>query len=168
MPKLLIIDDNVEISSLLKMFFQAKDLSIYTAFDGVSGVEKAKALIPDVITLDFNMPGMNGVEVYDELHKCPETAGIPVIFFSSTLLGMIKRMITDNPRVRFLKKPCNPRDIETCVTEMLALPKLAPPPPPPPSDPNQAQNQTPDRAPHQAQKQTTKAEPDEDIENWLE
>jgi CheY-like chemotaxis protein len=74
---------------------------------------------------------MNGVEVYSELHKHPETAGIPIIFFSSTLLGIIKRMILENPRVKFLKKPCNMQDIEKCIYEMLMLPKLAPPPPPP-------------------------------------
>ena len=136
---ILLIDDNEEISSLLQMFFQAKDFTIHTAFDGASGIEKARALLPDIITLDFNMPGMNGVEVYSELHRSPETAGIPIIFFSSTLLGIIKRMVTENPRVQFLKKPCDPREIEKCVSEMLALPKLAPPPPPPPPQPGDRQ-----------------------------
>lgn len=128
---LLLIDDNEDISSLLKNYFQAKGFTIHTAFDGEAGLEKARQLLPDVITLDFNMPGMNGVEVYNELHKHPETAGIPVIFFSSTLLGIIKKMLLENPRVQFLKKPCNPLAIEKCVMEMLTLPKLAPPPPPP-------------------------------------
>ena len=136
MPRsLLIIDDNEEISSLLKSNFQARGFTIYTALDGASGLEKARRLLPDVITLDFNMPDMNGVEVYNELHKHPETAGIPIIFFSSTLLGIIKKMILENPRVQFLKKPCNTQDIEKCVYEMIALPKVALPPAPPPAGP---------------------------------
>ena len=135
-PSLLIIDDNEEISSLLKNNFQTNGFTVHTAFDGASGIEKAMSFRPDIITLDFNMPGMNGVEVYSELHKHPETAGIPIIFFSSTLLGIIKRMILENPRVKFLKKPCNMQDIETCIYEMLILPKLAPPPPPPSSGPS--------------------------------
>jgi len=129
---LLIIDDNEDVSSLLKNYFQDRGFFVHTVADGPAGVKMAGQLLPDVITLDFNMPGMNGVEVYKELHRHPETAGIPVVFFSSTLLGIIKRMILENPRVRFLKKPCNPLDMEKCVMEMLALPKLAPPPPPPP------------------------------------
>ena len=128
---LLIIDDNEEIVILLKNYFQDRGFFVQTVPDGVSGVKMARKLLPDVITLDFNMPGMNGVEVYRELHRYPETAGIPVIFFSSTLLGLIKRMIFNNPRVKFLKKPCDTRAIATCVMEMLELPKLAPPPPPP-------------------------------------
>ncbi|MEI7481584.1 MAG: response regulator [Elusimicrobiota bacterium] len=129
---ILLIDDNEEIVSLLTGFFQSKGFIVHTAFDGASGIEKTRQLLPDIITLDFNMPGMNGVEVYNDLHQHPETAAIPIIFFSSTLLGIIKRMVTDNPRVQFLKKPCDPRDIERCVMQLLTLPKLAPPPPPPP------------------------------------
>jgi CheY-like chemotaxis protein len=129
---LLIIDDNEEMSQLLKNHFQDKGFAIHTASDGPSGIEKARQVLPDVITLDFNMPGMNGVEVYSELHKHPETAGIPIIFLSSTLLGIIKKMVVENPRVQFLKKPCNPQILEKCVLEMMAFPKLAPPPPPPP------------------------------------
>ena len=128
---LLIIDDNEEISLLLKNFFQDRGFFVQAVADGEAGVKMARQLLPDVITLDFNMPGMNGAEVYHELHKYPETAGIPVIFFSSTLLGLIKMMIFNNPRVQFLKKPCDPIAIEKCVMEMLELPKLAPPPPPP-------------------------------------
>ena len=129
---MLIIDDNEGISSLLTSFFQSKGFAVHTASDGPSGIQKARELLPDIITLDFNMPGMNGVEVYNELRRQPETTVIPVIFFSSTLLGIIKRMILDNPRVQFIKKPCSPADIEKCVNALLALPKLAPPPPPPP------------------------------------
>lgn len=128
----LIIDDEEDMTLLLKNFLQSKGFTVEIAFDGVSGVEKARKLRPDVITLDFNMPGVNGVETYNELHKRPETAVIPVVFLSSTLLGIIRRMILENPRVRFLKKPCTPHDLEKCVAEMMALPKLEPPPPPPP------------------------------------
>ena len=102
---LLIIDDNEEIAVLLRNYFQDRGFFVQTVSDGASGVKMARQLLPDVITLDFNMPGMNGAEVYHELHGYPETAGIPVIFFTSTLLGIIKRMILTNPRVQFLKTP---------------------------------------------------------------
>ena len=128
---LLVIDDNEAITSLLESNFKPKGVAVHTATDGSSGIEQALRHRPDVITLDFNLPDMTGVDVYNELHKHPETAGIPIVFFSSTLLGMIKRMIVENPRVQFLKKPCTTQDIEKSVYAMLALPKLAAPPPPP-------------------------------------
>jgi len=128
----LIIDDDDALSGLLKEFLQSKGFTVCREPDGHSGAAKARELLPDLITLDFNMPGANGVETYNELHQYPETAVIPVIFFSSTLLGIIKRMLTANSRLRFLKKGCATKELEQCVAEMMALPKLAPPPPPPP------------------------------------
>ncbi|HAT72007.1 MAG TPA: hypothetical protein DCS63_04250 [Elusimicrobia bacterium] len=128
----LIIDDDEDLSALLKDLLQSKGFSVSCAPDGVSGVEKARTLLPDLITLDFNMPGTNGVEVYNQLRNRPETAVIPVIFFSSTLIGIIRRMVLENSRTKFLKKGCPTRELEACVNEMLAMPKLAPPPPPPP------------------------------------
>lgn len=133
MPKsVLVIDDDENLSALLKDFLQSKGYTVFCAPDGISGVEKARALLPDLITLDFNMPGTNGVEVYNQLRSQPETAVIPVIFFSSTLIGIIRRMVLENSRIRFLKKSCPTRELEACVSEMMAMPKLAPPPPPPP------------------------------------
>ncbi|OGR43679.1 MAG: hypothetical protein A2X35_08430 [Elusimicrobia bacterium GWA2_61_42] len=132
----LIIDDDDDLSCLLMDFLSSKGFTVSREADGTSGAAKARKMLPDLITLDFNMPGANGVETYNELHRYPETAVIPVIFFSSTLLGIIKRMLTDNSRLRFLKKGCPTKELEQCVIEMMALPKLAPPPAPPPRKPD--------------------------------
>jgi DNA-binding response OmpR family regulator len=127
----LIIDDDEDLSVLLMEFLQSKGFTVSRAHDGPSGLEKARKQLPDLITMDFNMPGDNGVETYNKLRGQPETAVIPVIFFSSTMMGMIRRMVHDNARIRFLKKGCPTGELEACVKEMMALPKLAPPPPPP-------------------------------------
>jgi len=132
----LIIDDDEDLSSLLKDFLQSRGFAVSRAPDGESGIVKARELLPDLITLDFNMPGTNGVETYNLLRGCPETAVIPVIFFSSTLMGLIRRMVLENPRIMFLKKGCSTKELEQCVNEMIALPKLEPPPPPPKNQEN--------------------------------
>jgi DNA-binding response OmpR family regulator len=127
----LIIDDDEDLSVLLMEFLQSKGFTVSRAFDGASGIEKARKQLPDLITMDFNMPGANGVETYNQLRSRPETAVIPVIFFSSTMMGLIRRMVQENTRIRFLKKGCPTRELEACVNEMMAMPKLTPPPPPP-------------------------------------
>lgn len=129
----LIIDDDENLAALLKDFLQSKGYTVFHESDGLSGVAKARELLPDLITMDFNMPGANGVESYNKLRNYPETAVIPVIFFSSTLMGLIRRMVHENPRTKFLKKGCSTKELEQCVAEMMALPKLEPPPPPPPA-----------------------------------
>ncbi|MBI4350499.1 MAG: response regulator [Elusimicrobia bacterium] len=128
----LIIDDDEDLSVILADFLQSKGFTVARAPDGATGLAKAREMLPDLITLDFNMPDENGVETYNRLRNNPETAVIPVIFFSSTLTGLIKRMVLENPRVKFLKKGCTPKELEQYVEEMMALPKPEPPPAPPP------------------------------------
>jgi CheY-like chemotaxis protein len=133
MATVLIIDDNEDISSLLKDYLVARGYFVHIASEGTAGVEMARKFHPDVITMDFNMPGANGVEVYKELRQFPDTSIIPVIFLSSVLSGLIRRMVSVSPLVRFFKKPCELADLEKMISELAALPKQAPPPPLPDS-----------------------------------
>lgn len=112
--------------------FASLGFAVFTAPEGKLGVEMALKLNPDVITMDFSMPGANGVEVFKELRRHQQTATIPVIFFSSIVTGLIRRMVPESPLVRFMKKPCRIHEIGRAVQEMAALPRLSPPPPPPP------------------------------------
>ncbi len=130
--KVLVIDDSPEMVLLVSKVLGLMGLEVLCANDGPSGAALAAAQLPDLIVLDFNMPGENGVETYARLKSAPATAVIPVIFLSAIMTGLIKRMVVENPRVRFLKKPCQRKELENCVLEMLALPALAPPPAPPP------------------------------------
>ena len=125
----LIIDDSVEISALLENHLVSRGFTVFTAFDGRAGVEMARKCHPDVITMDFNMPGANGVQVYRKLRQSPETSVIPIVFLSSTVTGLIRRMVTESPLVRFVKKLTELTEIEKIITEMANLPKTAPPPP---------------------------------------
>ena len=127
----LVIDDNEELAALLMSHFTDLGFSAFTAPEGKTGVEMALKLNPDVITMDFSMPGANGAEVYRELRRHPQTATIPVVFFSSIVTGLIRRMVPESPLVRFMKKPCPITEIGEAVSELAALPRLSPPPPPP-------------------------------------
>jgi len=77
----LIIDDDT--SNLLELsHILGTDYNIYAVTDGMSGLEKAKKSLPDLILLDIIMPEMNGYEVLAELQKSGITENIPVIFIT--------------------------------------------------------------------------------------
>lgn len=130
--KVLIIDDAEEMLVLMRRILELKGLEVHCARDGKTGARLAGELLPDLITLDFNMPDQNGVETYSLLLSCPATAVIPVIFISGVMTGLIKRMVVDNQRIGFLRKPVRREEFEKCVGAMLSLPRLEPPPQPPP------------------------------------
>jgi DNA-binding response OmpR family regulator len=76
---ILIIDDSPTIRDLLSSVFMSV-ANIESAVDGVTGLEAAKIIKPDIIILDVQMPGIDGYEVCRQLKANDETAQIPVVF----------------------------------------------------------------------------------------
>jgi len=84
MVKVLIIDDSVFMRTIIRDML-TKDTSIEivgTATNGIEALEKIQSLTPDLITLDIEMPTMNGIEVLKELEKRSKR---PKILMLSTL-----------------------------------------------------------------------------------
>lgn len=80
--KVLVVDDDEDIVSLLKLQLEKAGFEAYGATDGQQGIYQALAVQPDVIVLDIMMPRMDGTEVCARLTQNPATRGIPVIFVS--------------------------------------------------------------------------------------
>src|SRR4029078_4743352 len=83
MSRVLVIDDEGPIRLLCRVNLEAAGMEVREANDGPSGVEAARSERPEVILLDVMMPGMDGWEVFGELLKDEETAGIPVVFLTA-------------------------------------------------------------------------------------
>jgi len=81
-PLVLVIDDDTTVQDLLRRSLNRDGFRVETAADGTSGLEKARALRPAIITLDVMMPGMDGWEVLAALKEDPATSDIPVIVMS--------------------------------------------------------------------------------------
>ena len=60
--KVLVVDDGKNAADILKMFFEMEGLEVEVAYDGLSGLEKAKAFAPDLVVMDLGMPKMDGFE----------------------------------------------------------------------------------------------------------
>lgn len=78
--KILIIDDEKELCALLDEYFSEEGYLIDSAHDGQSGVEKVKTFKPDIILLDYRMPGWDGSKV---LKMVREFSSSPIICVSA-------------------------------------------------------------------------------------
>lgn len=83
---ILIIEDEEHIRIVLDYNLKLDGFEVYLAADGPSGLELTYQRRPDVILLDWMMPGMNGLEVLSELKNDKTTENIPV--FMLTAKGM--------------------------------------------------------------------------------
>jgi DNA-binding response OmpR family regulator len=80
--KILVIDDEAEITDIIKAFLGNAGYEVLVENSSVMGVEKAKTFRPDLILLDIMMPVMDGYEVCSSLKKDIELAGVPILFLT--------------------------------------------------------------------------------------
>jgi twitching motility two-component system response regulator PilH len=83
MAQVLIVDDSPTEAHVLKGMLEKNGFEVETAQNGTEGIERAKALKPDVILMDVVMPGLNGFQATRQLTKDPQTSEIPVIIVTT-------------------------------------------------------------------------------------
>ena len=83
MARILCVEDNDDNLFMLQRRLTRAGFEINIATDGAHGVEWAKTLLPDLIVMDLNLPGLNGFEATSRLKNQPETKHIPIIVLSS-------------------------------------------------------------------------------------
>ncbi|MFW6238317.1 MAG: response regulator, partial [Halanaerobiales bacterium] len=79
----LVVDDAKNILMVLEMSLKKAGYQVYTARDGLAGLQLAQKEQPDLILLDILLPKMNGFLVYEALQEEAETEDIPVVFLSA-------------------------------------------------------------------------------------
>lgn len=83
--RVLIIDDDANLRTLLKLLLEHEGYGVLLAADGEIGLTLAEGGQPDIILLDVAMPHRSGLDVYLDLQNNPITAGIPVLVCSAAL-----------------------------------------------------------------------------------
>ena len=83
--RVLVVEDERDIQDGVCRWLNASGYETQSAFDGVEGIEAARAQRPDVILLDVLMPKKSGLETLGELRMDPQTANIPVVMLSASL-----------------------------------------------------------------------------------
>lgn len=107
--RILIVDDDEQLLELLAHVAQAEGFAVERACDGEDALKKAKGLAPDLVAMDFMMPGLSGFEVLKRLQAGP-LAKVPVVLMTARHVDAhTLDMLRQEPNIRaLLKKPIEP------------------------------------------------------------
>jgi DNA-binding response OmpR family regulator len=119
--RILIVDDDKEIVSMLKERLQMEGYDTAAAYDGEEGLVKIKETDPDVILLDLMLPKLNGYEVLKAIREKFKDKWRPVIILSgkSDLESVKKGYSLEADH--YLTKPCSMENILRGIRTMISL-----------------------------------------------
>ncbi len=80
--RLLVVEDDFDISNMLKIYFSSQGYDVDTAPRGEVALEKTRQVMPHLIVLDIMLPDIDGYEVCRRLRTTTRTSHIPVIFLT--------------------------------------------------------------------------------------
>jgi DNA-binding response OmpR family regulator len=81
--RILVVEDQADISSLLKIYFTSQGYEVYTAMRGSAALEICNKTPPNLALLDVMLPDMEGYEIGKALRASPRTRHIPIIFLTA-------------------------------------------------------------------------------------
>ena len=116
---ILIADDDEDLRLLVQVTLESPTYRIFTAVDGRKALEAVNQHRPDLLIIDWMMPGLNGCEAVAQLRENPETASIPVVMLTARDGLEAKEEIVSLALAGYLAKPFSPLELIKKVRAVL-------------------------------------------------
>ncbi|MDD5399258.1 MAG: response regulator transcription factor [Dehalococcoidia bacterium] len=114
--KILVVDDESKVCDLVKAYLEKDGYEVTLSGNGKDAVEKARVLKPDLIVLDLNLPGMDGIEVFRTVRTFSD---IPVIMLTARDDEVDKIVGLQIGADDYVTKPFSPRELSARVAAVL-------------------------------------------------
>ncbi|MEI6279270.1 MAG: PAS domain S-box protein [Verrucomicrobiae bacterium] len=120
-PRLMLyVEDNLANLQLIEQLIARRpDMRLLTAQNGKDGIMLARGYFPDVILMDINLPGINGIETMKILRMDPATAHIPIVALSANALPRDIEKGLEAGFFRYLTKPIKMNEFLETLNEVL-------------------------------------------------
>jgi CheY-like chemotaxis protein len=116
---ILIVDDDIDFQFMITTMLASNGFTVKSLIEGqlIPTVDSAK--VCDMVLLDIELPGVNGVDIARKLKSIPETASIPIILLSGH--HECERLFLESKANAHFKKPFSLRQLLSKVNELLEL-----------------------------------------------
>jgi two-component system cell cycle response regulator DivK len=119
MSSILIVEDNEKNMKLARDVLRAKGYTVLEAVTGEDGVRIAIERKPDLVLMDIQLPGLNGIEALRQVRADPGCARIPVVAFTASVTPTDRSQISAAGFDGFLSKPINIKEFLETVKRLL-------------------------------------------------
>jgi two-component system, OmpR family, response regulator CpxR len=116
MDRILVIDDDVELCSLVGEYLEPEGFGVEFVYDGERGLERALSGEHPLVVLDVMLPGMNGLEV---LRRIRNTSRVPVLLLTARGEDVDRIIGLEVGADDYLPKPFNPRELVARIRAVL-------------------------------------------------
>jgi two-component system response regulator CpxR len=116
MDRILVIDDDVELCSLVSEYLQSEGFQVDCVHNGETGLERALAGDQVLVVLDVMLPGLNG---FDVLRRIRDTSNIPVLLLTARGEDVDRIVGLEIGADDYLPKPFNPRELVARIRAVL-------------------------------------------------
>ena len=120
MSLILIVEDNDKNLKLVRDVLQVKGHATLEATTGEDGVALAMEKLPDLVLMDIQLPGINGIQALGQLRANATTAKIPVIAVTASVMQQDRKLITEAGFDGYIGKPINLAEFLQTVNAQLA------------------------------------------------
>lgn len=113
---ILIVEDEKNINDILTFTFEKEGYKTLSAYDGITGVEMALNNNPNIVLLDINLPGMDGMDACKEIRKI---SNVPIIMLTAREDEVDKIVGLELGADDYITKPYSARELSARVKALL-------------------------------------------------
>lgn len=118
--RILYIEDNQDNFLLVQRLLESIGCTVYEATDGISGIRRAREIVPDLILMDINIPGMNGYEAATKIRGIEELRRIPIVAITANVSEGDRQRSLASGCTGYLCKPIDIEEFPRQIQEFLS------------------------------------------------
>ena len=118
-PRILVVDDEMDLVSVLRMGLEIQGFEVIEAMDGEEGLRRARQDHPDLVVLDLMLPKLDGYKVCRALKFDERFRNLPIIILSARSGDQDKKLALDMGADLFMTKPYEISELVTKIRQKL-------------------------------------------------
>ncbi|WP_299209287.1 response regulator [uncultured Tateyamaria sp.] len=117
----LLVEDETNIIEAIQFLLSREGWQVDTHSDGATAVDKVRNMRPDLVVLDYMLPGKNGIDILTELRADPDFERLPVLMLTARGQSRDRDLAERAGVSRFMTKPFSNTEVVTAVRDLVQL-----------------------------------------------